>query len=387
MDGQSHKYKWGSKMKLAIDCRMSSKSGIGTFLDSIIPFFISSGTSILFLGLPQKKQEEIEQGISSDGKSEGKNLKFIPCGIKNFSLKEMLAFPREVLDEINSCDAYFSPYCNVPGRIFSRGIKIPVYTTIHDVIFLDMPEIAGKAGTFIRKQIYKRAIRLSKGIFTVSEFSKERIIKKLGCKKKLTVVYNGVPLYNEEENSAEGSEKSKSILFVGNIKKHKGLATLIPAFIKFRNSLSLAEEEKPQLLIVGSKENFRTADLELQELISSAEKNNIVFTGFLPDEELKQLLASAKILVQPSLYEGFGIPPLQALYSGTKAIISDIPVFKEIYADLPVCFFKAGNVDDLAQKLASVYFDDAPLPNFKKIYSYKNTANKILNSILEDIRG
>ncbi|MBQ2481657.1 MAG: glycosyltransferase, partial [Treponema sp.] len=127
--------------------------------------------------------------------------------------------------------------------------------------------------------------------------------------------------------------------------------------------------------------------LELQELISSAEKNSIVFTGFLPDEELKQLLASAKILVQPSLYEGFGIPPLQALYSGTKAIISDIPVFKEIYADLPVCFFKAGNVDDLAQKLASVYFDDAPLPNFKKTYSYKNTANKILNSILEDIRG
>ena len=122
-------------------------------------------------------------------------------------------------------------------------------------------------------------------------------------------------------------------------------------------------------------------------LISSAEKNNIVFTGFLPDEELKQLLASAKILVQPSLYEGFGIPPLQALYSGTKAVISDIPVFKEIYADLPVCFFKTGSVDDLAQKLTSVYFDDAPLPNFKKTYSYKNTANKILNSILEDIRG
>ncbi|MBP5696682.1 MAG: glycosyltransferase family 4 protein [Treponema sp.] len=370
-------------MKLAIDCRMSGKSGIGTFLDSIIPFFILSGTSILFLGLPEKKKEELEQSHPSASK----NFTFLPCSIKNFSLKEMLAFPSSLFREINSCDAYFSPYCNIPGRIFSRGIKIPVYATIHDIIFLDMPDIAGKTGTFIRKQIYKRAIRLSKGVFTVSEFSKERIIKKLDCKKKLTVVYNGVPLYNEEENSAEVREKSKTILFVGNIKKHKGLATLIPAFIKFRRDLSLPEEEKPQLLIVGSKENFRTADLELQELISSAEKNNIVFTGFLPDEELKHLLASAKILVQPSLYEGFGIPPLQALYSGTKAIISDIPVFKEIYADLPVCFFKTGSVDDLAQKLTQVYSDDSPLPKFKKIYSYKNTANKILDSILEDVRG
>jgi len=366
-------------MKLAIDCRMSGKSGIGTFLDNIIPFFISSGISILFLGLPENKKKEIEQKESEHNK----DFKFLPCNIKNFSIKEMLAFPSNLLSEINTCDAYFSPYCNIPGRLFSRGIKIPVYTTIHDIIFLDMPQIAGKAGTFIRKQFYKRAIKLSKGIFTVSEFSKERIIQKLNCKKKLTVVYNGVPLYNEEEDSII-VKKTNTILFVGNIKKHKGLATLIPAFIKFRNNLSIPDEQKPQLLIVGSKENFRTADLKLQELFSSAEANNIIFTGFLPDEKLKHLIASAKILIQPSLYEGFGIPPLQALYSGTKTIISDIPVFKEIYANLPVTFFKTEDVLDLAKKIESVYFDQSPLPKFKKIYSYKNTANKILNSISED---
>ena len=86
-------------------------------------------------------------------------------------------------------------------------------------------------------------------------------------------------------------------------------------------------------------------------------------------------------MVQPSLYEGFGVPPLQALYCGTKAVISDIDVFKEIYAALPVTFFKAGDVDDLARKMREVYFDDSPLPDFEHIYSYKNSAKIILNAI------
>ena len=383
MDGQGYARNWRREMKIAIDCRMSGKSGIGTFLDNIIPFFASSGNSILFLGLPKKKQDELEQQASS----ESKKLSFLPCDIKNFSIKEMLAFPSCLLKEINSCDVYFSPYCNIPGRIFSRGIKIPVYTTIHDVIFLDMKEIAGRVGTFVRKMIYKRAVRLSKGIFTVSLFSKDRIIENLACKKKITVVYNGVPLYNEENSSVSPTEKTNTVLFVGNIKKHKGLATLIPAFVKFRDELSLSEEEKPKLIVVGSRENFRTEDRELGRQLSFAEKNGIIFTGFIPDKKLKELLSSAKVLVQPSLYEGFGIPPLQALYSGTKVVISDIPVFKEIYADLPVCFFKAGSIEDLAQKLNSVYLSKDALGEVKKIYSYRNTAEKILNTIIEDFRG
>lgn len=377
--------KWNRfvKMKLAVDCRMSGKSGIGAYLDNILPTLIedmcsTANSSAILLGLPQKRYDELKsRKIVGLEKCES-----VPCEIKDFSIKETIFFPRGILKKINSCDAYFSPYCNIPGNIMG-GIKIPIFCTIHDIIFLDIP-LAGRLGTFLRKMFYLRAIKKSAEIFTVSNFSKGRIQEKLHCKKNITVVYSGTPILYEATRLEKG-EKTNTIIFVGNIKKHKGLGTLVEAFKKFRAGFSSEDFSNsalpPRLLIVGSKENFRTKDTALEKTISGAEENDIVFTGFLPDEKLKTLIEQARLLVQPSLYEGFGVPPLQALYCGTKAVISDIDVFKEIYAELPVTFFKAGDVDDLARKMREVYFDDSPLPDFEHIYSYKNSAKIILNAI------
>ena len=356
-------------MKIAVDLRMSGKSGIGAFLDNILPTL--------------KAGAEVVQ---------------IKPGIKPFSLKEMFFFPREELKKINECDAYFSPYCNVPGRLFSRGIKVPIFTTIHDVIFLDLP-LAGKLGTLARKAIYQRAINKSREIFTVSEFSKSRILARLRCKKPIRVVYNGAPLFDGQEAAGglEKARKTDTIIFVGNIKAHKGIKTLVPAFVKARKILEGQKGQQaqkaprpaaslPRLLIVGSKENFRTSDTALDALMQDAQKNGIEFTGFVPDQKLKTLIEEARLLVQPSLYEGFGIPPLQALYAGTRAVISDIPVFKEIYGRLPVTFFKAGDADDLAQKIAATYSDQSPIPPVERVYSYRSSAQAVLKRIEESIK-
>lgn len=352
-------------MKIAVDLRMSGKSGIGAFIDSMLPT-LKAGAEVV----------EIKPDI------------------KPFSLKEMLFFPREELKKINGCDAFFSPYCNVPCRLFSRGIRVPIFTTIHDVIFLDLP-LAGKLGTMARKAIYQRAINKSREIFTVSEFSKSRIQARLRCKKNITVVYSGVPLYNEEAAGGfDSARKTDTIIFVGNIKAHKGIKTLVPAFLKAREILARQDSSQaqdaprplPKLLIVGSKENFRTSDTELDALMREAEKKGIEFTGFVPDEKLKTLIEEARLLVQPSLYEGFGVPPLQALYSGTRAVISDIPVFKEIYGRLPVTFFKAGDADDLARKIAAAYSDKSPFLPVERVYSYRFSAQAVLKRIEESIK-
>lgn len=349
-------------MRIAIDCRMSGKSGIGAFIDSMLPTFKQSGHELLLIG----KDE--------------------PCAVKPFSVKEMLFFPRALLKKINSCDAYFTPYCNIPGRIFSRGITVPFYATIHDVIFLDMPGLAGRFGTFLRKIFYARAARKSRTLFTVSEFSKSRIEHFFGKRTPIRVVYSGVPLYNEAPLNELRASKTNTIIFVGNIKAHKGIKTLIPAFIKFREKND-SRPNDARLLIVGSKENFRTGgNGELDKMIQCAEENGIEWTGFLPDETLARLIAAARVLVQPSLYEGFGVPPLQALYSGTRAVISDIPVFKEIYARLPVTFFKAGDADDLAEKLVQVWNEKEPLEEVERIYSYRFSAQMILNEIENNAR-
>lgn len=326
-------------MKLAIDCRMLGSGGIGTYLQSLLPFFTKDHECFLLI-----KTQDIERY------SELKNIEVIPCDIPSFSLKELLLFPKEILTRINACHVYYSPYCNIP-----RGIKIPVYTTIHDVVFLDVKGLSGTIGTIARKWFYQHAINRSESVFTVSAFSKQRIQHHLHTgKTPVTVTYNSVPAWFLKEDGQQPS-KTETILFVGNIKKHKGLHTLIGAFRK-----CLSEGFGGKLVIVGNANNFRTSDtsvsMELEEL-----KDYVLFTGRISDAELRDYYKQAKLLIQPSLYEGFGMPPLEALSSGTNVILSDIPVFKEIYGKLPVTFFKTEDADDLSDKIIEKYNSPAPV--------------------------
>lgn len=362
-------------MKIAIDCRMSGKSGIGTFLDEILPYFFESEYSFFLFGSKESKAEKLFKNLKNKEK-----VIFEECNIKTFSIKESFSFPESLLKKINSCDVYFTPYCNIPG-----GIKIPVFSTIHDVVFLDVKGLTGFTGTFIRKVFYKNAVKKSKALFTVSDFSKKRIQKKLNCKKEINVVYNGIPSYLEEKISNDKNiKKNDTLIFIGNIKKHKGLKTLLKAFPDFCKEIEESSKNtKAKLIIVGSQDNFRTKDTGLKELIDKIPKEQIEFTGFISNEELKKLLSSSRILVQPSLYEGFGIPPLQALCAKTQAVISDIEVFKEIYKDLPVTFFECENPIDLKEKLVQVWNKEKDLSSFKNPYSYKKTASLILQKLAE----
>ena len=352
-------------MKLFIDCRMLKSGGIGTYLESLLPYFIKSFECLLLIYPDQK--ECLPDCTAS--------CQIIETDIKTFSLKELFLFPASLKKIINSCDIFYSPYCNVPC-----GIKIPVFTTIHDIVFLDIPELSSRAGILIRKFFYQRAINKSKAIFTVSQFSAERIKDKLKIKNKpLVVTYNSVPEHFSLEQPAK-IVKDNSIIYVGNIKKHKGLSYLLEAF-----EICKAKGLDCKLVIIGNAENFRSGDTEIAKRLSSADEKDICFTGRISDAELQNYYQKAKLLVQPSLYEGFGMPPLEALYLGTNVVISDIPVFKEIYADFPVSFFKSADSNDLAEKIQQSFYKAAP-ENLPQKYSFQKTANIIVetfNSILQ----
>lgn len=359
------KKRYDVEMKLAIDCRMTKSGGVGSYLNALLPF-LTKKNECLLLG----NTEELE-------KFKSEKTELLQLDIKTFSVKELFAFPKNIAKKINKCDVFYSPYFNVPS-----GIKIPVYTTIHDVVFLDVPGLASKTGTFVRKLFYSYAVFKSKKIFTVSEFSKARIISDLNCKKPVVVTYNAVPDWfycGEKKNISENKseEKENSILFVGNIKKHKGLSILIDAL-----KIAVSKGFKLKLKIVGNAENFRTQDESVFQKIKEVPEGFVEFTGRISDEELKNLYKKTKRLVQPSLYEGFGMPPLEAMSLGTKAIISDIPVFREIYKDFPVTFFKSGDCNDLAEKLLSIINEDDKLKKFPEVYSFEKTA-EIIQTTLE----
>jgi len=356
-------------MTITIDCRWIDSSGIGVYLRECLPFFLDSGNFLFLLG-DSKRLASAVMGR--------KNAAVIDCSVKPFSLQELLAFPRSLLKTVNSGDLYYSPYFNIPG-----GIKIPVYTTIHDIIFPDMPELCSRTGLAARMWFYRRAFGCSKKIFTVSDFSKSRIEHYSGNRVSVIVTHSAIqPMFLEHRAMLQRGQKKETVVFIGNIKKHKGLDCLLDAFHQARN-----EGLPHKLVIIGSKENFRTSDNAVLQKIEEIGNDAVFFTGFVSDEKLMEYLSEAALLVQPSLYEGFCLPPLEAMVLGTHALISDIPVLREVYADFPATFFCAGDSNDLKEKMTGLLKNKtAPtvsLPeHLAKKYVFQKAASVILQNVI-----
>lgn len=336
-------------MNIVIDCRYLGMSGIGRVLEGIIDN-LPSNHNYYFLG---KKDNILKYVISNN---------IIEDYTNPFSLKGLF-----INKQVNKYDLFFTPNFIIPFNI-----KIKTYVIIHDLIFLDVKESCNGFFDYkIKKYLLKRATKKATKIFTVSEFTKSRINYYFPkAKKEIVVSYNGLSksIENYRYKHNQIIKKEKQLIYVGNIKKHKGLATLAHAMEKL---------PEYKLYIVGNKDGFRTSDDKLNEYLSN---KNIIFTGKIPDDELYSLIQESTFLIQPSLYEGFGLPPLEALYLGTKPIISDIPVFIELYDNLDVIFFKVENNSELANKIktsdSSCQFDINQLNK----YSYKNFAEAIFKN-------
>jgi glycosyltransferase involved in cell wall biosynthesis len=350
-------------MTLTVDCRHIDASGVGVYIRECLPVFLESAHRFVLLGDGEKL------AYATAGK---KNVRVVGCRVKPFSLRELFFFPRKILKIVNAGDVFYSPFFNVPG-----GIRVPVYTTIHDIVFPDMPELASKAGLRARMWFYRRAGKLSQTLFTVSEFSKVRLLHYLGGDKRIVVTGSAIQgCYTAMTHAA----KNRSIIFIGNIKKHTGLAILLDAF-----EMARREGLDYDLIVVGSKENLRSRDTGLVSRIAGGGVH-VRVTGCISNDVLRDLIVSAALLVQPSLYEGFCLPPLEAMMLGTQALVSDIPVLKEVYAGFPVVFFKAGCAEDLKEKLIGLLRDKPFIhvrldEELRGRYTFQKTAAVILEEL------
>jgi len=355
-------------MIVCIDCRMIDASGVGVYLRECLPFFLQSGNDFLLLGNHRRLQCFLA----------GAKVNIIECDIKPFSLKELFFFPLKTARQINKADFYFSPFFNIP-----QPVTIPVYVTIHDIIFPDMPELTSKIGLAARMWFYRRAYKKAQKIFTVSEFSKSRIQHHLGTEKPVIITYSAIqPMFLEYRENVKNIKKTQTIVFIGNIKKHKGLDLLLDAFHFAKN-----EGLPHKLVVIGAKEKFRTADNTVLQKIKAYGNDAVTFTGFISNEKIMEYLSAAALFVQPSLYEGFCLPPLEAMVLGTHALISDIPVLKEIFADFPVTFFRSGDPSDLKDKLMELLFNRKPSsPVLSNDLLLKYTFEKTASVILEELK-
>lgn len=304
-------------MKVVIDCRMWGEKfgGIGRYVKEIVTNLLQNQTwNCVLIVLNEDVRSEIMNAFPS-------RKEVIVLSAKIFSLKEQIILPLM----IPPCDIFWSPYMNVPFLPCRAKYRV---VTLHDVFHLANPQYYGRLKCLFIGAYYHFSCKKSDLILTVSGFSKSEIRKYCGDKAydKTVSVYNG-----SEIDASKVSPKSIGndyVLFVGNVKPHKNIKNALLGFQKMGN-------ENLKFVIVGKKDGFITADNEVFTIVEklNAKSERVLFTGNISDDELYRWYMGAKMLIQPSFYEGFGLPIVEAMTFGLPIACSDIPVFKELGGD------------------------------------------------------
>lgn len=253
--------------------------------------------------------------------------------------------------------------CNTAPLFYSNKIS-----TIHDVAFLENPKWFSKRFVAYYKFLIPKIVRSSKLVFTVSLFSKSEIHKYMSKPlDQVEVIHNAVSEIFFPGNFA----KERWILTVSTLQPRKNLIALINSFHKI-------EDASLKLVIIGAK-NKLFSNEKLNKMIGR--DGRIILKENLEDDELVEYYQKAKIFVYTSLYEGFGIPILEAMACGTSTVVSDIPVFRELFGEATT-FFRSET--DLTNKM-ELLLDDIELRNehskkgFNLVskYSWKKSAIKV----------
>ena len=271
-----------------------------------------------------------------------------------------LRLPRELKKD--RPDVLWMPLQTIP---FMLSSNIKTVVTIHDLAFKMFRDHFPVKDHLLLTIFTGHAIRTAARIIAVSENTKKDIMRYYGVdSRKITVVHHGYDrtLFNQEraKNISEVSRvlakhkvSKEYILYAGAIQPRKNLSTLIKAFDILKRKDGF---KNLALVIAGS--NAWMHERVHEEAKRAQAKGDIIFTGAYKTEDLPMLMGGAKAFVFPSLYEGFGIPLLEAMACGTAVIAADNSSLPEVGGDAP-CYFKAEDVGALVECLERVITDGA----------------------------
>ena len=246
-----------------------------------------------------------------------------------------------------------------PAPLLYTGRAI---STFHDLCWHDVPETMLPKSRLYWKVLEKVNARRNEKILTISKFSKSRISEVLKVPAdKVLVTYCGIDdkLFNLENAASvpfstlkgKYSLPDKYVLTLSTIEPRKNIGLLIDAWAK----ACLENGYEPDLVLAGRRGWKQEA---LVGRVPQDLRNRVHFTGFIDDKDLPALYANSELFVFPSIYEGFGLPPVEAAYSGARVLCSNIPCLREICGD-GVDYFKSGDSVDLCRfLLASAHFEN-----------------------------
>jgi glycosyltransferase involved in cell wall biosynthesis len=327
-------------MNLYIDGLFYKGSGIGRYYESLTKGFAKRGIKI-YTCVPNALRNNFEKDFSNIP-----NIEPIFVDFEKFSLKGFFAQSKILKQLKEKVDLFFYLHINLPYYIPKNTI-----VTIHDLRplteFWDRNELKRKIFIFY----LKRALKYSTKIIIISNTVADELRKNFkGIDKKIEIIYEFVDDKFIRQNQTYDRIVDKPyLLFVGNRKRHKNLSLLVKAF-------AIIKEKIPHYLVIAGGK-----DREKDEVDILVEEFNIqerVIQLIKPsDEVIISLYKFADLFVFPSLFEGFGLPPLEAVSLGCPVILSDIPVLREIFGEAGFYFNPYGK-EDLAKAILKVISDE-----------------------------
>ncbi len=269
---------------------------------------------------------------------------------------EQLTLP--ALIQQKKIDVLHSPVNVLPGLLPQRCAGV---ITLHDLAFLRFPSVLTRAKRLYHRTFTVRSIRRATSIITVSKSTKRDVVELIGIpEERLQTVYpcidthfsnvpseEGVQAFRQQQGLADGY-----ILYLGTLEPRKNITTLIEAFARLRTIYTIREK----LVLAGDKGWLYEAIFErVRRLGLEAE---VIFPGFVVDDEQALWYSAAAAFVYPSLYEGFGLPVAEALACGVPVVTSNVSSLPEAGADLALCI-DPYNVEAMAAALYKALTDQA----------------------------
>lgn len=366
--------------RIGIDCRLLGKkhAGIGRYIENLlleiphVPLHTKFEWAFIFHDQTQWQEflKESDQSIFFSQQQ----VVFAP--VRHYTLYEQLHMPL-VFSKLN-LDILHVPHFNIPVRY-----KGKIVVTIHDLLW---HEYRGTKVTtlpawkyWVKHGLYKRivaeAVRKSELIFVPAQTIKQTLLKYFpNDGEKITVTKEGIGK-TFLQTPHQHSSKEHRLIYVGSLYPHKNIEVVLQA---------LKELTTFSLDLVGSRNVFqdevrrRVEELNLQDRVQ--------FLGYKTDQELVDLFPRYFALIQPSLFEGFGLTGVEAMSAGLPVIASDIPVFREIYQERAL-FFDPNSADSFTQTVQNLANDAQKYQHYttfsdsvQRDFSWKKMTEQVLES-------
>jgi glycosyltransferase involved in cell wall biosynthesis len=342
-------------MNIGYDIRsfLSAETGIGVYFRNLTREIIETNREDFFYLFSSSLKERFDRSRLPGGD----NYRFkefrLPVSVLNFCWYK-LGIPPFGFFFGRKMDLVHSPLPIIfPGK--HKNI-----ITVHDLCLIDHPGLVMKEATRYFRDSLAHSLEEADGVIVVSEFTRSRLLAHFGREyaARTRVIYHGSDLETVTARAPGFPLPEKYLLYVGTREPRKNLANLIQALAAVNK-----RDDSVHLVIAGKK--GWDCDEFLRVLNGSGMKDRVIMPDYVRREELKFLYTNAALLVMPSHYEGFGLPLLEAAYCGLPAACSEIPVFREIFADFPE-YFDPKDPGDMAAKIC-LLLEDRRLYEEKKL--------------------